>query len=288
MVTAMIRRAALVQRMIGGLRRFVGNDGGTMLIAYTIATLILRLLSNTMLTRLLDPIAFGTLGVISSVMVVLTMLSDFGFASFVIRHRKGDDPHFLDVIWTIRLIQASVQSSIMLASAIPIALLLDRPAMAAPIAACAPLFVLNALCPMAMLLAQRQGKVRKSCAIDLGALGAQIAVNLLLAIVIRDYRALVVGLYVSEVAKAALTMLILRRTSYLRFDREAAAEFFKFSRIIMASSFVTLLITQADKILFVRLFSFKDFGVYVLAANLALAAQPFGRNYVQRFFFPLV
>ena len=61
MVTAMIKRSALVRQMIGGLRRFVGNDGGTMLVAYTIATLLLRLLSNMMLTRLLDPIAFGIL-----------------------------------------------------------------------------------------------------------------------------------------------------------------------------------------------------------------------------------
>ncbi|MBW8911021.1 MAG: oligosaccharide flippase family protein, partial [Sphingomonas sp.] len=172
--------------------------------------------------------------------------------------------------------------------AISIAMLLGKPAMAMPIAACAPLFVLNAICPMAMLLAQREGKVRKSCAIDLGALAIQIAVNLLLAILIRDYRALIAGLYVSAIARAALTKIILRQPSHLRFDRTAAAEFFGFSRVIMVSSFVTLLITQSDKILFAKLFTLGDFGVYILAANLALSTQPFGRNYVLRFFFPLV
>jgi O-antigen/teichoic acid export membrane protein len=288
MVTRVIRPAVLVRHLGDSFRRFARNDGGTMLIAFTIATLVLRLLSNMVLTRLLDPGAFGILGVITSVMIVLAMLSDFGFASFVIRHEKGDDPAFLDVIWTIRLVQAFAQSVIMFAGAVPIALLLGKPEMATPIMACAPLFVFNAVCPMSMLLAQRQGQIRKACTIDLAALAIQITVNVLLAFLIRDYRALLVGLYVSEVAKAGLTMLILRRPSHLRFDRAATVEFFGFSRIIMASSLVTLLFTQADKILFVRLFSFSDFGVYVLAANLALAVQPFGRNYVLRFFFPLI
>lgn len=283
-----IRSGPIGQRVIGAVGRFSRSDGGSMLLVYTIATLVLRLASNMALTRLLEPAAFGILGVISSVMTVLAMLSDFGFASFIVRHEKGGDPEFLDVLWTIRLIQSVVQTVVMLASAAPIALLLGKPAMAMPLAACAPIFLLNAFCPMAMVLAQRQGQVRKACAIDLGALAAQIAVNLAIAIVIRDYRALIVGMYASSLARIALTYLILHRPSHLRFDRAAAREFFGFSRIIMVSSFLTLLLSQSDKVIFARLFSLADFGVYMLAANLALSTQPFGRNYVQRFFFPLV
>lgn len=269
-------------------RRFARSDAGAMLIAFTAATILLRLGGNVVLTRLLDPQAFGVVGVIISIMIVLTMLSDLGVFDFVIRHEKGADPHFLDVIWTMRLGQAGLQSAAMLAGALPIALFLGKAELAWPIAATAPLFLVNALCPMSFLLAQRAGRVRATCAVELVALVIQIAANLALTLVMPDYRALLIGLYVSAVARIAMTMLILGGGLRVAWDGRLAREFLGFSRWIMASTIVTLLITQSDKILFAKLFTVADFGVYMLPANLALAVQPFGRNYVERFFFPLI
>jgi O-antigen/teichoic acid export membrane protein len=286
MVRLSPRRA--FDRAVDLTRWLVRNDTGSILLVFTVATLALRMAGNVVLTRLLTPEAFGVMGMIISVMMVLTMLSDFGFASFIIRHEKGEDAKFLDVIWTIRLVQSVVQGAVMLAGSLPIALALGKPSMAGPIAICAPLFVLNALCPMSALLAQRQGLIRKTCAIDLGALAVQIAFNLSLAIILRDYRALIAGLYVGAIAKVLLTLVFLPPRSRFAYDAETAREFFGFSRVIMASTVITLLISQSDKILFARLFSFADFGVYVLAANLALAAQPFGHSYVSRLFYPMV
>lgn len=269
-------------------RRLANSEAGAMLIAFTAATILLRLGGNIVLTRLLDPQAFGVVGVIVSVMIVLTMLSDLGVFDFVIRHAKGADRHFLDVIWTIRLGQAGLQSAAMLAGAWPIALFLGKPELAWPIAATAPLFLVNALCPMSLLLAQRQGRVRATCAVEIFALILQIGANLALTLVMPDYRALVIGLYVSAVARIALTLLVVGGGSRPAWDRALGREFLGFSRWIMASTLVTLLITQADKVLFAKLFTVADFGVYMLPANLALAVQPFGRNYVERYFFPLV
>jgi lipopolysaccharide exporter len=270
------------------LRRLSRNEAGAMLFAFTAMTLVLRLGGNIVLTRLLDPHAFGVVGVIVSVMMVLAMISDLGFFDFVIRHKKGDDPRFLDVIWTIRLGQAGLQSGAMLAAAWPLAQFLGKPELALPIAATAPLFLLNAICPMSLILAQREGKVRATCAIELVTIAIQIATNLALTLVLPDYRALIIGLYVSALVRPLLTLLILKQGSRPGWDRAIAREFFGFSRWILPSTLLTLLITQSDKFLFARLFSVADFGVYMLPVNLALALQPFGRNYVERYFFPLV
>ena len=284
----MTKNFPFVGRAIGLRALFAKDQVGALLIAFTAATILLRLGGNVVLTRLLDPQAFGVVGVIVSVMVVLTMLSDLGVFDFVIRHERGGERRFLDVIWTIRLGQAALQSVAMLVAAWPIALFLGKPELAWPIAATAPLFVVNALCPMSLLLAQRQGRVRATCAVELAALAIQIAANLALSLLLADYRALVIGLYVSGIARLALTLLVIGGGSRLAWDRAQMREFLGFSRWIMASTIVTLLITQSDKILFARLFSVADFGVYMLPANLALAFQPFGRNYVERWFFPLV
>jgi lipopolysaccharide exporter len=281
-------RGAAFERAADLTRRLVRNEAGAILLVFTTSTLVLRMAGNVVLTHLLTPEAFGIMGMIVSVMMVLTMLSDFGFASFIIRHEKGDDPKFLNVIWTIRLAQSVLHGAVMWAGSSPIALALHKPSMAAPIAVCAPLFIVNALCPMSALLAQRQGLIRKAGAIDIGALAIQIGFNLLLAIVLRDYRALIIGLYVGAIAKAMLTLALLPLRSRLAYDGETAREFFGFARVIMMSTLITLLISQSDKILFARLFSFAHFGVYMLAANLALAAEPFGHHYVLRVFYPMV
>jgi O-antigen/teichoic acid export membrane protein len=259
-----------------------------MLFAFTAATLLLRLGGNIVLTRLLAPEAFGVVGVIVSVMIVLAMVSDLGFLDFVVRHRKGADPRLLDVLWTIRFGQSALQAAAMLAGAWPIARFLGKAGLAAPIAATAPLFLLDALCPMTLLLAQRQGRVRTTCTIELAALAVQIGSNLALSLVMPDYRALIVGLYVGAAVRAILTLAMIGGGLRPAWDRTLAREFFAFSRWILPSTLLTLLLTQSDKFLFARLFSVAGFGVYMLPANIALALQPFGRSYVERYFFPLV
>lgn len=278
---------SLPARLTHFAARLTRSEAGAMLFAFTAATLILRLGGNIVLTRLLDPHAFGVVGVIVSVMVVLTMLSDLGFFDFIVRHERGGMRRFLDVLWTLRLGQGTLLSLAMLAGAWPAALFLGKAELAWPIAVAAPLFLINALCPMTLLLAQREGRVRASCTVELGALAIQIAVNLALTLVMPDYRALIVGLYVNSIARVLLTLLLLPGRSRLAWDSAFAREFLGFSRWIMASTLVTLLITQSDKILFAKLFSVADFGVYMLPVNLALALAPFGRNYVERYFFPL-
>jgi O-antigen/teichoic acid export membrane protein len=221
-------------------------------------------------------------------MVTLTMMSDPGFLDFVVRHQRGGDRRLLDVLWTIRLGQSGLLSLAMLLAAWPVALFLEKPELAPPIAAMAPLFLVNALCPMTLLLAQREGRVRAVCLIELGALAVQVAFNLALSLVMPDYRALLVGLYVGAIVRMLLTLRMIEGGSRLAWDRGSAAELMGFSRWVLPSSLLTLLLTQSDKFLFARLFSMAGFGAYILPSNLALAAQPFGRNYVERYFFPLV
>ncbi len=278
--------------MVASLRAFLGrlarNEAGSMLFVFTISTVLARLAGNMLVTRLLDPYAFGVMGVIATVMMVLTMISDFGFAAFIIRHDRGGDAATLDTIWTVRLVQAAAQSAVMFAAAIPVAQFIGKAEMAMPVMLCAPILLLNALCPISFNRAQREGKVRKTCAIEFGSLAVQILVNVMLAAVLRDYRALVMGIYIGGFAKIMLTLRLLPGGLRLRFERPIFAEILDFARVVMPSTILTLAITQADKLLFARLFSLYNFGVYVLAANLALSLQPFGRNYVLRYFYPLM
>lgn len=280
--------AGLKARLSARFALVARNEAGMMIFLFTAASVVLRLGSNMTLTRLLDPTAFGIIGVIMSVVVVLTMLTDLGYHSFVVRHARGDDPRFLDVIWSIRLVQAIGLMIVMILIAGPVAGLLNKPQIAMPMMATAPIFVLNALPSMAVVLAERRGQVRVVSMIEFGSLTIQIITNIAIAIVIQNYWSLLIGLYVGAIARIVISRALLEGRSKLSFDRATIAEFLNFSKIVAASSAITLLLEQSDKFLFARLFTLEQFGVYMVAVSLALAAMEFGRNYCGKVFFPLI
>lgn len=69
---------------------------------------VIRLLSNLVLTRLLFPEAFGLMLLTSTVIFMMSMLSDVGITQNIIRGEHGDDPLFLDTAWAFQIIRGVV------------------------------------------------------------------------------------------------------------------------------------------------------------------------------------
>jgi len=64
-------------------------------------------------------------------------------------------------------------------------------------------------------------------------------------------------------------------------------EFLAFSRLIMLSSILTLILAQSDKLVLARLFSLREFGLYALAISITSAPRSFASSYVMRVAFPV-
>ncbi len=90
------RSVRLVSRLAKGTAIEVAGFG---------AGQVLRLASNLILTRLLFPEAFGLMAMLSLVLFGLTMLTDVGLGPAVIRSPRGDDPLFLDTVWSIKVLR---------------------------------------------------------------------------------------------------------------------------------------------------------------------------------------
>src|SRR5688572_8201645 len=69
------------------------------------AALLLRLFGNLLLTRLLTPEAFGLMAVVQAFVVALAHLSDVGISQSIVVHRRGDDPAFLNTVWTVQILR---------------------------------------------------------------------------------------------------------------------------------------------------------------------------------------
>jgi len=88
---------------------------------------ILRFGSNLILARLLFPEAFGTMALVTVLLIGLTMLSDLGIQPAIQSSKRGDDPAFLNTAWTLNMIRALCLFIAACALAYPMSLFYHEP-----------------------------------------------------------------------------------------------------------------------------------------------------------------
>lgn len=71
-----------------------------------VLTQIIRLGSNLILTRMLEPEAFGIMSIVQAVIFGIVMLTDLGLWSFIVRHKDPENKHVLNVVWTLQVIRS--------------------------------------------------------------------------------------------------------------------------------------------------------------------------------------
>lgn len=251
-------------------------------------SLVVRTASSMILTRLLSPAAFGTVGVVNSIFFAITMITDLGFQSYVVRHERGDERHFQSVIWTIHALRGLALCAFAVAASPLIARLLGKPELALPLAVASGIFVFGGVGSLSLIVAIRNDGARKLSLFEFGLQIAQSVICVLLALWLRNSWALIGALLAQAFLRATLGFILFPGVPprFAR-DREIQRDFFIFSRLVLASSSVALLLAQTDKLVLARLLTLSQFGLYAIALNLASAPASFADSYVNRVTFPI-
>lgn len=279
--------------LLRGLPVWLGSAQGRLygrtatLVYAAVATNVLRLLSTVVLTRLLVPRDFGLAAIMMSVFFVLAMITDAGFEAFIVRHRDGEDPDFLDAIWSVHVARGWLMCLAAIALAIPVSHVLQEPSVAPIIAAASLAFGIDGSASLAMITALRKGLVRKLSVIDLLLSVAQVAIGIIAAFFLRNVWAIVIAMVATSLIRTGLSYALFP-DSRRRFRPNWAVsrELWSFSRLIAMSSILTLVLTQVDKLVLARVFSLPVFGTYAIAANLASAPQGVISTYASRIVYP--
>ncbi|MBD2750170.1 oligosaccharide flippase family protein [Microvirga sp. BT688] len=274
-------------QLIANVRQRLFSSSGIVFMT-TVVTLLIRLVGSMILTRLLSPDVYGTATIIISLMMIMAMLTDLGFHAFLLRHPAGDDPHFLDIIWTIHALRGLALTIVAVSAAPTLAHLLQKPEIAMPLAVASVSFLLNGLVSLGPIVILRSGGVAKLCFIDIALLLFQTIVGVLAALIFRSAWA-VIGGYLAQAALNLLLSYILFPFARhrLAFSKSVTEEFWRFSKIIMVSSILSLVIGQADKVILARVLTLEEFGLYAIALNLASVMSNFASIYVTRVLYPM-
>jgi lipopolysaccharide exporter len=236
-----------------------------------LAQAVIRLGSSLILTRILRPEAYGTITLLMSIIFVVEMLSDIGVTVFIVRDKNGEQPRYLNTAWTIRLVRYSLNSAILFLCAPWIATsFYDAPGLVAPLRVFSPWFLILGLESMSFPLAIRRKQSRILMYSELSASVLSTAFTVVYCLHAGDYWGMVYGTLLNRLLLTLLSHAFFRDfRPKLQFDRRAAGEMLRFTKFTVPSSWLTLALSQFDKMIFLRLFDLHLLGVYGVAANIA-------------------
>ena len=235
-----------------------------------LAQAVIRLASSLVLTRILRPEAYGVVTVLLSVMFVVEMLADLGITVFIVREPNVEEPRYLNTAWTMRLVRAVSNGLVVFLFAPAIASLYHVPDLVTPLRVFALWFLFGGLESMSFPLAVRHGQARLQMYSELISTLFASLFSVIYCYYSRDYWGMVYGILLNRALTTLMSFHFYPQfRPKLQFDRLAARAIFRYTRLTVPSGILTLLLTQFDKVAFLRLFDLRLLGVYALGVNLA-------------------
>ena len=238
--------------------------------------LVLRLTSNLIMVRYLQPDAFGLMAFALLTQIAAELMTDLGIGQSVVREKDGDTARFLRVAWTVKLIRSLCVAAGILLIAVGVyfmgptigapASVYGRPEAPAIISFLALSSLINGAESTNIFLAKRRLEYGRLSALELG---SQIIALLFMVVAVQvsaTVWVLMGGTLVGAMSRLIFSHLILPGARMrLAFDQDVRARLWRFGKWIMASSGLNYIASYADALILGALLGAATFGVYTIA-----------------------
>ncbi len=244
-------------------------------------TLLLRLGSSLILTRLLAPEAFGLIAIVSTIVTVASLLSDIGIRQSIVHSTHGDEPLMLNTAWTMQILRGALIWSVCCLVALGLhgagqsdwltaGSVYASPALPLLLALGTLQSVIVGFETTKRFTADRRIDQKRVVLIELGAMFINIASAIILAWYFRSVWAIVGGGLIAAVCSVTAGHLWLHgHRNRLAWDRGFARQIFDFGKWILASSLLYVLAVNGDKLLLGVWVTPAVLGCYAIGQNLA-------------------
>jgi O-antigen/teichoic acid export membrane protein len=227
---------------------------------------ILRLLGNLVLWRLLYAEAFGLMAIVNVFMLGLLMFSDVGIGPSIIQNEQGDDPKYLQTAWTIQVGRGFGLFAVAAGAAAPLARFYHEPTLASLIPVVALSSILSGFNSTKLFTVTRSIALGRLTAIDLGSQTVGLTVMVVLAVATRSIWALVLGGVVTAAMRLILSHSFLPGSAdRFSWDTASVRALLRFGRWIFMSTLLTFAAMQSDRLIFGKLVTMSELGVYSIA-----------------------
>jgi O-antigen/teichoic acid export membrane protein len=255
-------------------------------------TQVLRLVSNVVLSRLLFPEAFGLSALVTIILIGVTLLSDVGLEPAVVQNRRGDDPRFLDTVWTLKVVRGALLWGLCSALAWPFAALYSEPELIQLLPVGALSAVLHGLSSTSLLTLRRRVDLAPLAILEVASKVMGVGVMVIWALIHPSVWALIAGSLVEAACHCAGSyMMKLGPAGHVRnrfgWDPEAARAVIHFGKWIFGSSAVFFFGRQGDRLLLGKFLGIAWLGIYNIAVFLSEAALMLIDRITHGVFFPI-
>jgi len=271
----------------GSLTARVMRSSGLTVIGFGFSQ-VLRLASNLLLTRLLFPEAFGLMALVMVFMIGLHMFSDFGIGPAVMRSERGDEPAFLDTVWTVQIIRGMALFVIGCLLAAPVAAFYGEPILFWMLIVASGQLLLLGLMPTRRETANRHLSLGKLTVLEMVTQVISLVVIVGLALALQSVWALVIGTLIGTCIQVLIMSSFLpgHRNS-LHWDRAAAHEVIHFGKWIFLSTIFGFFLAQGDKLILGKFLALDVFGVYNIGFFLGSFPLMLGSVVITRMLIPI-
>ncbi len=241
---------------------------------------IIRLGSNLVLTRILEPEIFGVMTIVNVVIFGLAMLTDLGLWSFIVRHKDHENKHVLNAVWTLQVIRSWILFALVGLAALAIYFgniflpnffsgIYAKPLLPLLTFVASIGTLIHGHNSMASAVMSRKMEVGKLELVNLAGQIASVIVMITWVWIYPTIWALVCSTIISNMVIVALSYYLFPYRHKLVWDRSIALEVFHYSKWIVIASTLTYIFSQGDRIYFGGHISPTMLGVYSIALMMA-------------------
>jgi O-antigen/teichoic acid export membrane protein len=222
-----------------------------------------------LLARLLGPHSIGLIAACLMALSIAESLTEMGMSHALIQRRELLDPESLDALWTATAIRGFLLTLVLFASAGPIAKLMNIPEGTTVLQLVALVPFARCLASVKVVIAQRQRRFRTVALLTTTFVVADFAMSATAAFTCRDVFWVLAALPLSELIKSIASHFVFSTRPRLNFNTKPLREIMEFGRWVWASSLLTVIVNQLDRIIMVKTFGVQTLGLYQTASRLA-------------------
>jgi len=230
---------------------------------------IIRFGSNLILTRLLLPELFGLVGLAYVFIVGVHLFSDIGLRPSIIQNKRGEEPEFLNTVWTMQVIRSFFVWLCLMLITWPVATFYKQPGLLWLIPAISINTLIGGFYSTAISSLNRKMAVKQVVIFELGIQIISTTVMIVWAWFDRSIWAIVAGGFMGSVTELIWSYFLMRgKPNRFAWDREAVKEIFSYGKWIFLSTVLFFLCSQADRLVLAKIFDLRMLGIYGIAFTL--------------------
>jgi O-antigen/teichoic acid export membrane protein len=226
----------------------------------------LSLLSTVLLARWLVPADFGLVALASTMIAILSSVTELSLSSALVRHAAPVRTHF-DAAWTLNALRGLVLGALFAVAGMPAAALYGDPRLVEVMAIMGFGLFLSGLPNPRSIMLQRDLIFWQEFALNVSQKLVGVAVSVVLAYYYRSYWALLVGVLAMQTTNVLVSYAVLPFRPRICFDH--VKELLSFSVWLTAGQIVNTLNWRFDHLLIGKGLDLTALGHYTVGSNLS-------------------